>query len=331
MELVYYNAGLLTGVYLMLAIFFLGTTQRQAPYRTAFGWAMLLGFFVVLTEGMLGIFAREYYSANTEVCLDMLVLPLYILEMQCIVHQDLDAMPWRKRIVPLSFLYVPILVVLGWSFFMDKEKLNVAVIVLYVVCMVLHLGYMFLHLNHFQRLLPKNKSIWQSANWAWFLFPLFFAHYLCYMFFYELVGQTFYLLPFVVTQIAHGVLIYRQIPVDTSRMYANEQRVALDEFKAVSSRLKTRLGPEEHVKAFELKHPGFEQKLRALTPNKLTKRDVYLCTLICEGMKSSEIAEQLAISSTSVDMARSRLRDKLNLEKGVNLGGELRKLLDDTH
>lgn len=98
-----------------------------------------------------------------------------------------------------------------------------------------------------------------------------------------------------------------------------QQREAIKELRDATKNLKKHLDMDTMTKAFEVSHPTFESHLRAMTETKLSKRDIYLCILIHEGKRTSEIAQILAISESSVEVARHRLRTKLGIDKGENM------------
>lgn len=76
---------------------------------------------------------------------------------------------------------------------------------------------------------------------------------------------------------------------------------------------------------FEQIHVGFYPKLSCQFPE-LTAYDLRLCAFIHLGFLSSQIADYLSISPSSVEISRHRLRKKLGLEAGQNLSEFLKKL-----
>lgn len=96
-----------------------------------------------------------------------------------------------------------------------------------------------------------------------------------------------------------------------------EQEKAISSLKDEAENLKLRLNMEHELDLFLTEFPHFAQNLRSLTATKLTNRDIFLSALIAEGRHTQFIARTLSISETSVEVARHRLRTKLNLEKGL--------------
>ncbi len=69
---------------------------------------------------------------------------------------------------------------------------------------------------------------------------------------------------------------------------------------------------------FDNLYPGFFQNIEAKHPN-LTQNELRLCTFIKLNLSSKEIAGLVKISPKSVEVARVRLRKKLNLPRTQTL------------
>jgi len=69
---------------------------------------------------------------------------------------------------------------------------------------------------------------------------------------------------------------------------------------------------------FENLHPGFFENIKTKHPG-LTANDIKLCTFLKLSLSSKEIAGLLNISPKSVEVARVRLRKKLNLSRSISL------------
>lgn len=331
MEQIIFFIGQLSSLYAILALFFLRTRRRNAPYREAFGWIMLVSYLIVITEFIIAHNSVGFIGTPLY-CLDTLVLPLYLLEIDCIVDQDVKATPWRKRWLSLLWFYIPLLMILGIALLCNKETMQWIIVGIFACFSLIQLTYMTIKLRKFHRLLPQDKSSDRSAKWLWKIIPLYIITYIIYLLSDYFASYAFFYIPFMCAHIVHAIMIDKMTASDTTQMYASEleeeQREALDTFKDITEKLKTRVELESRIKAFEMENPGFSAKLRACTETKLTKRDIYLCILICEGKKTGEIAECLAISTTSVEVARHRLRTKLNMDKGSSLSALLTNLLN---
>lgn len=82
---------------------------------------------------------------------------------------------------------------------------------------------------------------------------------------------------------------------------------------------------KDFIQVFDKVHTGFVVALKAAYPN-LTASELRLCAMIRMNMQSKEIASFLNISPQSVNMARYRLRQKMNLDKEQSLEETIIKL-----
>lgn len=78
---------------------------------------------------------------------------------------------------------------------------------------------------------------------------------------------------------------------------------------------------------FDGLHPKFMSRLRARVPG-ISRREELLCMLIILGKDSRQIEDILCIAHSSVNMARYRLRQKLQLSRNESLETFLRSVLD---
>ncbi len=74
----------------------------------------------------------------------------------------------------------------------------------------------------------------------------------------------------------------------------------------------------EFKKYFENVHPNFFTELTK-KHNNLSQNDLKICAFIKLNMSSKEIAQILNVNNKTVDIARYRLRKKMNLDKEDNL------------
>lgn len=77
-------------------------------------------------------------------------------------------------------------------------------------------------------------------------------------------------------------------------------------------------GWKEFEIRFKTAYPEFNHQLQHLYPN-LSPTEWKLCTFLKLNLTTKQIAEMMHIAPSSVDVSRSRLRKKMNLERGVNL------------
>lgn len=98
-----------------------------------------------------------------------------------------------------------------------------------------------------------------------------------------------------------------------------ETRHALDKIiKEIDSSLRLQEDWEQFEFHFDQVHGDFLTRLRSEHPN-LTPNEQKLCAMLRLNLSTKEIAHLMSISQRGVEVARYRLRKKLDLEKGQNL------------
>jgi DNA-binding CsgD family transcriptional regulator/ligand-binding sensor domain-containing protein len=98
-----------------------------------------------------------------------------------------------------------------------------------------------------------------------------------------------------------------------------ETKRALEKIvKEIDTTLKLQEDWEQFEYHFERVHSDFLSRLQHRYPD-LSPNEQKLCTLLRLNLNTKEIANLLSISTRGVEVARYRLRKKLNLEKGQNL------------
>lgn len=90
--------------------------------------------------------------------------------------------------------------------------------------------------------------------------------------------------------------------------------------------LHTEKGIRRFKQVFEATYPDFNSILRQKCP-KITAHDELLCMMIFIGYTTEESAEYLGLSRASVNTARYRLRQRMGLEKSIDLNEFIRSLL----
>jgi DNA-binding CsgD family transcriptional regulator len=75
---------------------------------------------------------------------------------------------------------------------------------------------------------------------------------------------------------------------------------------------------DDFTKQFDLVHVEFHQRITTRYPQ-LTKTDFKLCTYLRMNLSSKEIASLMFVSLRAVEVSRSRLRKRLDLDKSQNL------------
>lgn len=331
METIIFLGGISLGICLMIAYFALRTGRKEYPFRTAFGLAMLMYAGVYLSEYvitcLLGIDTPK--NPALYICIDISVIPFFILEVWCIKNQDMDHTPWNKRLLQPFLMLLPLMGVSMLSLRTDRFDLLPWAVGLFILYSLIWLTYL-LYANHqYSKMLKKERTgKHRDMTWLLYIFAIRLFQCLLYMLSTRMVWLVVFELVSIASNLLHAYFIRKQSPVNTRslRELSAEDRQIISELEEVTQELRHKDDIENRIKAFELQHPGFTNRLRALTETKLTQRDIFLSILIYEGHKNPEIAELLAISTSSVEVARYRLRTKLNLDKGVNLGNLLKGL-----
>ena len=88
--------------------------------------------------------------------------------------------------------------------------------------------------------------------------------------------------------------------------------------KEIDTNLRLQEDWEQFEYHFDKVHGDFLSRLQHTYPD-LSPNEQKLCTLLRLNLNTKEIANMLSISQRGVEVARYRLRKKLNLEKGQNL------------
>lgn len=331
METIIFFSGISLGICLMIAYFALRTGRKEYPFRTAFGLAMLMYAGVYLIEYamvcLFGINTQENPALYT--CIDTSVIPFFILEVWCIKNQDMDHTPWNKRLLLPFLMLLPLMGVSILSLRTDRFDLLTWGTGLFFLYSLVWLAYLLYANYHYSKMLKKERTGKnKDMTWLLYIFAIRLFQCLLYMLSTRLVWLVVFELFTIASNLLHAYFIRKQSPVNTRslRELSAEDRQIISELEEVTQELRHKDDIGNRIKAFELQHPGFTNRLRALTEAKLTQRDIFLSILIYEGHKNPEIAELLAISTSSVEVARYRLRTKLNLDKGVNLGNLLKGL-----
>lgn len=315
-------------------VFFLASRKRRAPFREAFGWLSLycaienLFYFLIGNSEISNITVRESIC----ICADLTTLPLITFVLATIVNQDMKTTPFITRGLRVAILEIPVVVCLGICIltqFEWKKLLTEAMMVIYIVGVILYCTY---NLIIYQKRLsnhPKSKEA--SAKWMWNLVALILIEAVLYFAVGAYINQvTYYIVLCTATSFA-TYYINKQSPIDTRQLFDNSITQDNDDndtpVSEPDSPFLSKKDMELKVKQFIAENPHFEKQLAERAVQKITLRDMYLCIMIIEGKHAHEISDILAISETSVEVARYRLRTKLNLNKGENLAKALKACL----
>lgn len=334
MDIASFISGFYSALSLSCGVFFLTTRRLRAPFRQACGWLMVYGavevaLYYILSNSGLGDAATLEAVC---LCLDTTAIPFILLLQATIVDQDMRTTPFSKRWMRVALLEVPIIIsmlVCACTQYEWRGTLAALVLIYNIVYVFAFSGY---KLIMYERQLPNDaKGKRASVKWMWYLVALFAVEAV----FYFSVGVyisavAYYVILIMITCLA-TYFINRQSPIDTRQLFAGsiieDDEPAAEAEDAPEKHSLTRSDIKEKVRKFLAEHPTFEVGVAERATQKLTPRDIYLCIMIIEGKRLSEMSQILAISPSSVEVARYRLRAKLNLNKGENLAKMLKALL----
>lgn len=335
MELHIFLLGICFSLQGLMAYYFIRTRHPRSPYREAFGWVNLVCALQLLTDFLLFDYLTDPHFVTIKVAKDLLVLPFGAMEMVCLFFQNTARLSWRKR----------------WRYLMRQEVICVLFLIaslsthwaLLPHLMLLYtLGFsVVVFMLCYKRLRAYELQLQDSAHprhrslrWVLLIYVLYLSLCIVYtiVFYVDALPEWLYFLISIAVWMVHASYIARQRPVDVYNLEKTRKRMEQDMRQAMNSlneqandlnkraeKLKAKADMRTYVETFHLQHPAFESQLRALTPNRLTERDLYLCMLISDGKKAPALARNLGIDLKSVEVARSRLRKKLQLQPEQDL------------
>lgn len=331
MNYIDFISGFYSALSLCCGVFFLHSRKRRAPFREAFGWLSIycaLENFVIYT-----IFNSEISDITTRntvsACADISAVPLIAMVVATIVNQNMRTLPFRKRWMWVALLEVPIVVCIGICAFTQYEWREVMAMVLMGINVSGVFIYSTYNLVTYERRLPDTAAGRDaSVKWLWYLVALMGIEAVLYFAVGIYVTNLIYYVVLCAVTIVATYFINKQSPIDTRHMF----EAAIMQSKGDSDTKDeepespglSRKEMEVKVRKFMAAHPTFGEQIAERAVQKLTVRDVYLCIMIIEGWRAGDIADKLAISYSSVEVARYRLRTKLNLNKGENLAKALK-------
>lgn len=339
MEEILFYLGILAGLSFMQGVMTWSMRHKKRPYLLAFSCLMFWESTIVLTEALCHLWFGVSEPETISTGLDYLMFPLFYLEVLCLTNQDVSTMPWSKRWQRTLLVSLPVIIyfiiILSTDITEFTLFLNIYLLTYIIVLMTL----MTHHVHKFRVMLKKgtNKSLKedQDVRWVPTILSLMILQYLMYILYDYLPYSIIYFGTSYFIVLLHGYFIRKQAPTDTKKLMAMQEELmekqdeAIEELKDATDGLKRKKDMEIALKAFRMKHPSFDTRLRNTTETKLTQRDIFLCILIYEGKRIPEIADFLGISPASVEVARHRLRTKLNLDKGANMNRVIQSVIED--
>lgn len=334
MNCIDFVSGFYTALAFSCGIFFLTSRKRRAPFREAFGWMTMYGavenlfFYIIRNSGWGDEVTRELVC----VCADMTSMPLMGLVSMTIVDQDMVTRPFKERWKRIAIIEIPLVVCMGICALTQYEWRMPMVVVVLFSNIIGVIGYSTYNLVRYEKRLPDDiKGRRASIKWMWYLVALMVLLGIMYVAVGNYITDVTYYIALCACTFIAAYFINKQSPIDTRQMLEaaiTQEDAADDNSTEPESHSLTRKDMEVKVKHYMAEHPKFGDRLAERAVQKLTVRDMFLCIMIIEGKRVGEIAETLAISATSVEVARYRLRSKLNLNKGENLAKALKASLE---
>lgn len=330
--------GILAGMTFMQGMMTWNIRQKKKPYIIVFACLMFWEAAIVVTEGLLYNFGGWSLPVALSAGIDYFVIPMFYVEVLCLAYQDMKIFSWRKRCLQGGIVAIPLVINLCILIATGKEVPTTESYIFGIAYTAVIFALVFYHLRNFHKLLQSMKDEKrkeeQGVTWVITIVLLTILQYVIYMI-YDLLPDPiiYYAVSYLIIGL-HGHYIRKQVPADIKKLKAMSEEIleqrqeAIDDLKDATEGLRQKIDMDTAIKAFRVMHPSFDTRLRNLTETKLTQRDIMLCCLIYEGKRIPEIADHLGISPASVEVARHRLRNKLNLERGVNMNHILKVTIE---
>lgn len=327
-------SGFYTALSLSSGMFFLTSRKLRAPFREAFGWLSVysaienLLLFIITNSRIFDEVTRE----SVGLCLDITCIPVITLLIATIVDQDMKTTPFKKRWLRVALLEIPIIVCMCICAFTSVEWKELLITVVLLLNVVGVFSYALYQLVRYEKQLPDDdKGKRASVKWMWTLFALLAIEIVLYLSVGTYISANIYFVVLIIFTCVATYFIDKQSPIDTRKMYAirneNENGNENGSESGTAQQGLSRNDMRDRASQFMAKHPHFVDRMAERAKQKITVRDMFLCIMIVEGRTVNEIAEILAISPTSVDVARYRLRSKLDLNRGENLAKVLKSFM----
>lgn len=345
MELYYICYGFLLALDVYTAFFFLSTTMKTKPYREALGWLTLMGALLVLMDIVQSL---HYGWGNMQTLAvytikDFLVLPFYVLELSCLLEQEAENKTWKERWILLIISEIPFVLFIMLALIFNAAWWVTVITGAYSIAYML---YNMVRIGHkirtYEIAYKKDPHYKGDSPFTWIkvVFGMHVALFVVYGVAQELGFENYlvgYTVLFSIILMVNTYYVNKQLPlkielpkddVSNNNGGSAEGDASMDEeMDEDLKKRRKRVDMQLYMDQFLLKHPQYERRLVSATPNKLTRRDIYLCMLIVDGANIEALSRNLSIGTKSVEVARSRLRTKLNLTTDQSLKKYLQDLL----
>lgn len=346
MELFYICNGFLLALNVYTAFFFLSTTMKTKPYREALGWLSLVGALLVLSDIQLSLHHswNNLQMIKVYTVKDFLVLPFYVLELSCLLEQEAEKKTWKERWILLLLSEVPFVLFVLLAVIVNGIWWVNTMSAVYAIGYMLYNMVRIAHkLRVYEKAYIRDPHYKGDKPFTWIkvVFSLHVAFFVVYGV-VENLGFDVYLFSYTVLfSIILMVTTYyvnkqlplkidfniQDVPVADGNAEVSDAAMDENENDEDMEKRRKRVNMQLYMDQFLLKHPQYERRLVSSTNKKLTRRDIYLCMLIVDGCNIETLARNLSIGVKSVEVARSRLRAKLNLTTEQSLKKYLQDLL----
>lgn len=346
MEVFYVCNGFLLALNVYTAFFFLSTKMKTKPYREALGWLALMGSWLVFSDVVFAV--RVGWDNLDEMSLytakDLVILPFYMLELSCLLEQEAERKTWKERWVLLLLSEIPfIMFILLVAILDDARWVNIVAVVYAYSFIVYNMVFIARKVRKYEKAYKMDPHYKGDNPFGWIkvVYILHVALFIVYSVVDKLGFDDhffYYTIMFSIILMVNTYYVNKQLPLkidlalETSaegNVTEAESGVAKedDEMDEDLKKRRKRVDMQLYMDQFLLKNPQYERRLLGSTPNKLTRRDIYLCMLIADGCNIETLSRNLSIGTKSVEVARSRLRAKLNLTPEQSLKKFLQDLM----
>ncbi|MBQ0049999.1 MAG: hypothetical protein KBT12_07180 [Bacteroidales bacterium] len=329
------------------------TRSPRSPYRDAFGWVNFICALQIIFGISKHIFPDCGLLRNDVLIatVDATVIPFMLLEAEAIYRQSLKELTWRQRWTKLLLQEVPFLALIVTTICYDGQH-SLILLCAYALPFTLY-SFVRVHfrLKEYERIISYTSNQRnRSVKWVkWVITSnllIIFTYSILFPFFREFhyLPLVIYFLLNIALTCTHAYFIYQQRPEKTREIrmiqsvITKEKKDIEEKLRQVSQlseeleenakKIKRKADIKEYTDAFMLQHPHFCKRLDRVATHKLTKHDHLLCMLIYDNHKIPDIAHMVGVNSKSVEMARSRLRKKLELDSSTNLQRHITSITD---
>lgn len=344
MELFYICNGFLLALDVYMAFFFLSTTMKTKPYREALGWLGVVGVVLVFSDIVTALHVGwdKLGTLPIYTVKDFLVLPFYVLELSCLLEQEAEKKTWKERWMLLLLSEIPFVIFIVLVLLVEEKWwVNVVAAVYGYSFIIYNMIRIARKIRMYEKAYKVDAHYKGGSPFGWI--KVVYTLHIVIIAVYSVVDKlgfdnyfVYYTMCFSVILMVNTYYVNKQLPlkIDLTMEAPAEENASVAEDIASNEEMdedlkkrRKRVDMQLYMDQFMLKCPQFERRLVASTQNKLTRRDIYLSMLIADGCNIETLSRNLSIGTKSVEVARSRLRAKLNLSTEQSLKGFLQGLM----